>query len=110
MGRPTAADETNHLSLEHPEVAKKPPENDEDQYRAEASATELLRTISSGDAAQELAHRDPSPIGSALGSAGSVPAARGRSHPATPNESTLLPSARRIHAGRARGRPFVQPG
>jgi len=37
-------------------VSEKPPKNEKNQYRAEASAAELLGTISGGDAAQEFAH------------------------------------------------------
>jgi hypothetical protein len=44
--------------LKYSEVSQQPPQDDEDDDRAEAAATELLRTVSCGQAAQELAHED----------------------------------------------------
>src|SRR5689334_22310562 len=41
---------------EDAEVAEEPPQDDEDQHRAEASTAQFLCAVTGGDAAQQLAH------------------------------------------------------
>jgi hypothetical protein len=54
-------------------VAEQPPEDDEDQDGAEAAASELLGTITGGNAAQQLTHSSIRVIGFTRLFAGIIP-------------------------------------
>ncbi len=44
------------ISPEHVEMTQQPPEQNEDQHRAEASATQLLCPVPGREAAEKFAH------------------------------------------------------